>query len=317
MFNLHPRLFLSCQAPTGEVKIMRFLVQVVEVSSETISRNALQRSEANKLHGSSAISVESRVNHEDRDKVWSPSTEHTCEGEIADVIENSPAKYRNIKEHQENGQEAEMVQDDTKKRVSSGSEALSFCAEDVGQKNNTLNSDRLMHVKSVRSLGDTGKSNGSVKSGKLGDAQNGHQIDVSNQKKYTKVHPIETRKNTSDGRIQRLEHRIKMLEGELREAAAIEIGLYSVVAEHGSSINKVHAPARRLSRFFLHACRESSQSRRASAARSAISGLVVVAKACGNDVSRYFYILAFAVNPAKTFLTSISSKRLAVEYFLD
>ena len=31
-----------------------------------------------------------------------------------------------------------------------------------------------------------------------------------------------------------------MLEGELREAAAIEAALYSVVAEHGSSMNKVH-----------------------------------------------------------------------------
>ncbi|KAI8533437.1 hypothetical protein RHMOL_Rhmol10G0010200 [Rhododendron molle] len=267
----------------------------VEVSSETISSNALQGSEANKLHGSSAISVESRVNHKDRDEVWSPSTEHTHEGEIADVIHNSPAKDRYIKEHQENGQEAQMLQDDTRKRVSSGSEALSFCAEDVEQKSNSTNSDRLMHVKSVRSLGDSGKSNGSVKSGKLGDAQNGHQIDVNYQRKHTKVHPIETRKNTSDGRIQQLEHRIKMLEGELREAAAIEVGLYSVVADHGSSINKVHAPARRLSRFYLHACKESSQSRRASAARSAISGLVVVAKACGNDVSRLTFWLSNSV----------------------
>ncbi|KAJ8566911.1 hypothetical protein K7X08_019119 [Anisodus acutangulus] len=40
-----------------------------------------------------------------------------------------------------------------------------------------------------------------------------------------------------------------MAEGELREAAAIEVVLYSVVAEHGSSTNKVHAPARRLSRW--------------------------------------------------------------------
>ncbi|KAG5527065.1 hypothetical protein RHGRI_028104 [Rhododendron griersonianum] len=105
------------------------------------------------------------------------------------AIHYGPAKDRNMEEHQENGQEAEMLQDDTRKRVSSGSEALSFCVEDVGQKSNTLNSDRLMNVKSVRSLGDSGKSNGSVKS----------------------------------ELIQRLEHKIKMLEGKLREAAAIEI----------------------------------------------------------------------------------------------
>ncbi|XP_058187971.1 uncharacterized protein LOC131304653 [Rhododendron vialii] len=92
--------------------------------------------------------------------------------------------------------------------------------------------------------------------------------------------------------IQRLEHTIKMLEGELREAAAIEVGLSSVVAEHGSSINKVHALAHHRSRFYLHACKEGSQSRRASAARSAVSGLVLVAKACGNDVSRLTFWLS-------------------------
>ncbi|OIT18703.1 hypothetical protein A4A49_56032 [Nicotiana attenuata] len=81
-----------------------------------------------------------------------------------------------------------------------------------------------------------------------------------------------------------------MLEGELKEAAAIEVGLYSVVAEHGCSMNKVHSPARRLSRFYLHACKENSVLKRGSAAKSAISGIYLVAKACGNDVARYFSV---------------------------
>lgn len=90
----------------------------------------------------------------------------------------------------------------------------------------------------------------------------------------------------SDSKIE-LESTIEMLKDELREAAAVEVGLYSVVAEHGSNTNKIHAPARRLSRFYFHACKTSSQARKANAARAAITGLILVSKACGNDVPRY------------------------------
>jgi len=80
--------------------------------------------------------------------------------------------------------------------------------------------------------------------------------------------------------------KVEMLEEELMEAATVEVGLYSVVAEHGSSINKVLAPARRLSRFYLHACKARSRVKRANSARAIISGLILVSKACGNDVPR-------------------------------
>ncbi|KAK4423935.1 hypothetical protein Salat_1976400 [Sesamum alatum] len=86
--------------------------------------------------------------------------------------------------------------------------------------------------------------------------------------------------------------RIQMLEEELREAAAAEVGLYSIVAEHASSVNKVHAPARRLSRFYSNACKAGSQIKRASAARAAVSGLVLVSKSCGNDVPRLTFWLS-------------------------
>ncbi|XVE92176.1 hypothetical protein REPUB_Repub01dG0074700 [Reevesia pubescens] len=89
--------------------------------------------------------------------------------------------------------------------------------------------------------------------------------------------------------------KIEMLEEELREAAVVEASLYSVVAEHGSSTNKVHAPARRLSRFYLHACRSSTQDKRASAARAAVSGLILVSKACGNDVPRLTFWLSNSI----------------------
>ncbi|XP_011071208.1 uncharacterized protein LOC105156693 isoform X1 [Sesamum indicum] len=86
--------------------------------------------------------------------------------------------------------------------------------------------------------------------------------------------------------------RIQMLEEELREAAAAEIGLYSIIAEHASSVNKVHAPARRLSRFYSNACKAGSQVKRATAARAAVSGLVLVSKSCGNDVPRLTFWLS-------------------------
>ncbi|XP_022735167.1 uncharacterized protein LOC111288514 [Durio zibethinus] len=104
----------------------------------------------------------------------------------------------------------------------------------------------------------------------------------------------ESANSFSNGKVE-LESKIEMLEEELREAAVVEASLYSVVAEHGSSTNKVHAPARRLSRFYLHACKASTQDKRASAARAAVSGLVLVSKACGSDVPRLTFWLSNSI----------------------
>ncbi|WVY96046.1 hypothetical protein V8G54_028202 [Vigna mungo] len=109
------------------------------------------------------------------------------------------------------------------------------------------------------------------------------------------VYPREARNAILDSKIEQMENKIKMLEGELREAAAIEAALFSVVSEHGSSMSKVHALARRLSRLYLHACKENLQARRVGAARSAVSGLVLVAKACGNDVPRLTFWLSNSI----------------------
>lgn len=56
-------------------------------------------------------------------------------------------------------------------------------------------------------------------------------------------------------KIKEMESRIENLEEELREVAALEVSLYSIVPEHGSSAHKVHTPARRLSRLYIHACK--------------------------------------------------------------
>uniref|UniRef100_A0A5B6ZG44 C2 NT-type domain-containing protein n=1 Tax=Davidia involucrata TaxID=16924 RepID=A0A5B6ZG44_DAVIN len=257
----------------------------------------------------SGNSFESQVNGEDDPKASSPNIKGMHEVASADVFLNGSIED-NRRKPQENGQAKQILEEKknsiedepfTRDQVTSRSDAISFNMENIGVRSNVLNSDRLKHVKSVRSPMDSGRSNGSVRSNQFVDkvkdvgAQNGVQSFLSNGKKDAKVYPKETRNIYSDSIIQRLEHRIKMLEGELREAAAIEIGLYSVVAEHGSSINKVHAPARRLSRLYLHACKEKSQSRGVSAARSAVSGLVLVAKACGNDVPRLTFWLSNSI----------------------
>ncbi|KAL6994459.1 hypothetical protein U1Q18_043552 [Sarracenia purpurea var. burkii] len=284
-----------------------------------INSNSRQRSHESKPNGSSSrvaspphqvedkLRFESQVNPLNSVKVRSPSPELMHRAASDDAV----VKDRDRKEYQENEQGAQISyegqhcvedepwnrfsQDDTRKQVSPGSDALYFGGDNVGVKGSILSGDRLKLVKSVRSSVDSGRINGSIRSGKLGDTQNVAQGFVSIERKDTKVYPKETRNINSDGKIQQLERRIRLLEGELREAAAIEVGLYSVVAEHGSSINKVHAPARRLSRLYLYACKESSQSRRATAARSAVSGLVLVAKACGNDVPRLTFWLSNSV----------------------
>ncbi|XP_068638700.1 uncharacterized protein [Aristolochia californica] len=87
-------------------------------------------------------------------------------------------------------------------------------------------------------------------------------------------------------KIEDMELRIEKLEEELREIAALEISLYSVVPEHGSSAHKVHTPARRLSRLYIHSCKHWTQDKRASIARNTVSGLVLIAKSCGSDVAR-------------------------------
>ncbi|KAM0046564.1 putative nucleoporin [Helianthus debilis subsp. tardiflorus] len=96
----------------------------------------------------------------------------------------------------------------------------------------------------------------------------------------------ETTKEDLDQKIEEMEMRIEKLEEELREVAALEISLYSVVPEHGSSAHKVHTPARRLSRLYIHAARHYSLGKRATIAKNTASGLVLIAKSCGNDVPR-------------------------------
>lgn len=228
------------------------------------------------------------------EKSQTPLAEAMCQTTSIDIIHNGSINNIDEKKYQEEGHEEDARNEGDH---ANKDEQLNEFSEDGSTEQGSCasNTHRMNHVKSVRSSVDSSRSNGSIRNGKLGDDHNGPQAFTSHGKKETKVYTKEMKNTYSDGRIIQLERRIKMLEGELREAAAVEVGLYSIVAEHGSSTNKVHAPARRLSRLYLHACKESSKSGRASAARSAASGLVVVAKACGNDVPRLTYWLSNTV----------------------
>ncbi|KAL1209869.1 hypothetical protein V5N11_033942 [Cardamine amara subsp. amara] len=93
-------------------------------------------------------------------------------------------------------------------------------------------------------------------------------------------------------KAENLETRIEKLEEELREVAALEISLYSVVPDHSSSAHKLHTPARRISRLYIHACKHMSQGKRATVARNTVSGIILAAKSCGNDVSRLTFWLS-------------------------
>lgn len=219
--------------------------------------------------------------------------------DFAEEAAASEDSYDSSMEDKERKKEDEKITDDlyfeqdVTRKQSFGSDSSSSSRGNLGMNENVLKNERLKHVKSVRAdsarngLVSSNQHTDIKESGIQGDAQSSVGSLRLKERKDAKVYPRDTRSAILESKMQQLEHRIKMLEGELREAAAIEASLYSIVAEHGSSGSKVHAPARRLSRLYLHACRESSQSRRAHVAKSAVSGLVLVAKACGNDVPRY------------------------------
>ncbi|XP_060191746.1 uncharacterized protein LOC132621478 [Lycium barbarum] len=214
------------------------------------------------------------------------------EGEISENYQErrQESGAHNRENYQENEQVQEIVEEeeseDAMKNDSEESGVNSADTDSCGTKSSILNNERLKHVKSVRSSAEPNRVNGSVR---------GNQIcarGLSIERKDRKEQSTDTSRIILESKLHKLEQRVKMAEGELREAAAIEVGLYSVVAEHGSSTNKVHAPARRLSRFYFHACKEDSLLKRGTAAKSVVSGLILVTRACGNDVPRLTFWLS-------------------------
>nr|CAD1837110.1 unnamed protein product [Ananas comosus var. bracteatus] len=73
------------------------------------------------------------------------------------------------------------------------------------------------------------------------DEQNSETDDQENANSSPdKAEPVRriVRNGISNSKVREMELRVELLESELRESAAIEIGLYSVIPEHGSSAHK-------------------------------------------------------------------------------
>ncbi|KAG2262922.1 hypothetical protein Bca4012_012625 [Brassica carinata] len=96
-------------------------------------------------------------------------------------------------------------------------------------------------------------------------------------------------------KIGTLESRVERLEEELREVATLEMSLYSVFPEHGSSEHELHRPARDLSRLYALARKKQSENKVISVAKNIVSGLYLVLKSCGSDVPRLTFWLSNTV----------------------
>ncbi|XP_057949540.1 uncharacterized protein LOC131144722 [Malania oleifera] len=240
--------------------------------------------------------ADSQANVEDNGKAWSLKTNSPGKVSAIERLHASLLEDKEGMEQLQNGHQKPFL--DAKKYSVENALISNFsqnAAGKVGLQGSFRSSDKLKHVKSVTSP-ISAKSNGMVNGNHL--TEDAKTVDVfkvdENAMKSAESEKQETRNSFLEGNGE-LRSRIEMLEEELSEAAAVEAGLYSVVAEHGSSTNKVHAPARRLSRFYLHACKSRSQAGRSSAARAVVSGLVLVSKACGNDVPRLSFWLSNSI----------------------
>ncbi|PRQ54210.1 putative EEIG1/EHBP1 domain-containing protein [Rosa chinensis] len=258
------------------------------------------------VNGRSKVTADIQQSSKDDEKAQEIGRDSMVAAAAGDIYDSS-MEDKDGQKQEENGDERQNCDEENHSR-----EGESYIAGHANGKHVPLgmngvivSNEKLKPVKSVRSVADLSKNTLSrndqhveVKDDVQGDTQKSADVAGNlrvKERKEAKVYPKDTRSVILESKVNQLEHRIKMLEGELREAAAVESALYSVVAEHGSSMSKVHAPARRLSRLYLHACGETSRSRRASAARSVVSGLVLVAKACGNDVPRLTFWLSNSI----------------------
>jgi hypothetical protein len=153
--------------------------------------------------------------------------------------------------------------------------------------------------KSIEGIANDDKSSDGIKTGDKESIEEAREIDVLDEAPScdhstgtddeiadTEQGVLDDDKSVAYEKIEELESKIEKLEQELREVAALEVSLYSIVPEHGCSSHKLHTPARRLSRLYIHASKCWSPDKKASVAKNTVSGLVLVVKSCGNDVSR-------------------------------
>lgn len=208
---------------------------------------------------SSDCSLHNSIEQFDRGINKSQSKELSCTQKKTSNLEREPSRVKNNNSSKSNSKSAKIVP----KPSSDSSEGTDYQIVDEVKDIEVLD-EALNGVLSIRNGPDT----------------NGDHDDQA----------------ACEQKIEELENRIDKLEEELRVVAALEMSLYSVVPEHGSSSHKVHTPARRLSRIYIHACKHWSQDKRATVAKNIVSGLVLIAKSCGSDVPRYICYYVISVN---------------------
>ncbi|XP_021893962.1 uncharacterized protein LOC110811709 isoform X1 [Carica papaya] len=189
--------------------------------------------------------------------------------------------------------EANQLQPKTISNTPNKSVTVSGVPANITVNNPTKNSENFQdHSKSSGGTYD-GNIQEIKKVDVLDEASNGaHSVEHDNDTVDAEENGMLDNEEALNQKIEDMEMRIEKLEEELREVAALEISLYSVVPEHGSSAHKVHTPARRLSRLYIHACKHWTQNKRATIAKNTVSGLVLIAKSCGSDVSRLTFWLS-------------------------
>lgn len=176
-------------------------------------------------------------------KVWLPSSEPSSDtwDKIKDYVSSSKFSERSMSYATKNSASPLFISAPT---------SISF-RDSNGVKSNSLAEWRSGNKSQLRYMKSINMHNSVPADSYIGGKPPNLDIPNGNQKRGklgSLVERKEAKTDVFDGKNE-WKMKVEMLEEELREAAAIEVALYSIVPEHSSSKNKVHAPARRLSRF--------------------------------------------------------------------
>ncbi|PON91663.1 nucleolar protein gar2-like protein [Trema orientale] len=267
-----------------------------EVMDEVIDGNSTDLDRDSK-QGKEEVS-DSETN---KDSVSSQGDSVTTEDEkVEEIVSRVPESIskKNLKENSSDGSKERSVQpkatprkatspnnrpsrDTPRSSSQNNSKNLEVAPDSTSESSERVDDRLVVEINGNRALNETSHGSQSISddNGTVGAEENGEQENEAALEK----------------KIEEMEMRIEKLEEELREVAALEISLYSVVPEHGSSAHKVHTPARRLSRLYIHACKYWTQHKRATIAKNTVSGLLLIAKSCGNDVPRLTFWLSNTV----------------------
>ncbi|CAA6670174.1 unnamed protein product [Spirodela intermedia] len=251
-----------------EVTQHRDMESDYEPSRNSVSSQDVQTVEENKARRASRVPQKLAKKH---------NTENTKRGKVRDRQESNRLQFKASNNGQNKSQRPNKGPSETKNVPESKSAATKF--PDTPSESSEGSFEKTIEERLI-----------------LDEAPNGDQsVGTDDETPVTEENSLDEEKGNQHQNVDEMKLKIEKLEQELREVAALEISLYSVVPEHGSSAHKLHTPARRLSRLYIHACKHWTQDRKATVARNTVSGLVLIAKSCGNDVPRLTFWLSNTV----------------------